>query len=769
MRISFPPRLALAALLIAGSTLGSRAAASDVVLYAADAINVSGAWSLVASSGAAGGHMLSTADGGWASTEVPIASPTHYFEMRFDVAAATTYQVWLRMRGTADSKWNESVWVQFDGAVDDAGNALWPIGSSAALLVNLENCSACGIAAWGWQDNGWWTGQTARVRFATAGTKTLRVQLREDGVAVDQIVLSPATWFSASPGALRHDTTIVPKPSASPTITLVKQPYLQQVSDRSAIVVWTTRENGIADVRYQSGGSAARVAPARTRHVAATTTGLPYDYYQHEAQLTNLTASTAYTYTPTVDGLALSGGDRFVTAPPVGTGTARFIAFGDSGIGSTEQRQLAALMTNDTFDFALHTGDVVYGTATTSGAGGYPQLQHWFFDIYRDWLRTRPMFPSLGNHDDEANRAAPYRDVFVLPTHGASATYPDHARRFYSFDYGAAHIVVLDTELAFQDLARRQAQLDWLRADLAASMQPWKIAVFHRSPYSAGGEHGSDLAVRSAFSPIFDEYGVALALSGHEHDYERSVPVRETADGTATVYIVTGGGGARLYPAGTAWWTAASRSAFHYMRGSITPCQIVLQAVGLNGVVFDGTTIDRCAAPPPLSPPPPPPPPTGLPYGGTAPVVPALIEAEFFDEGGKGVAYLDATAGNEGGQLRNTDVDIQQAYDTNGGFNIGWMRAGEWLAYTIDVPQSRAYTISARVASPAQGGTFHIEVGGVNVTGPMVVPNTGNWQTWTTITKSGVGLATGRQTLRIVLDAAGPTGTLANLNYLRIE
>jgi len=168
------------------------------------------------------------------------------------------------------------------------------------------------------------------------------------------------------------------------------------------------------------------------------------------------------------------------------------------------------------------------------------------------------MYPSIGNHDDEANFAAPFRDVFVLPSNGASAAFPEHAERFYSFDYGAAHVVALNTELAFQNLKRRQAQLDWLERDLAATTQPWKIAVFHRSPYSAGTHHGSDLAVRAALAPIFDRHHVALVLSGHEHDYERSIPVRETADGGPTVYVVSGGGGAKLYPAGSAWWTAVS-------------------------------------------------------------------------------------------------------------------------------------------------------------------------------------------------------------------
>jgi len=50
------------------------------------------------------------------------------------------------------------------------------------------------------------------VSFATSGTHTVRVQVREDGVQFDQIVLSPSTYLNASPGLLTNDTTIVPKP-----------------------------------------------------------------------------------------------------------------------------------------------------------------------------------------------------------------------------------------------------------------------------------------------------------------------------------------------------------------------------------------------------------------------------------------------------------------------------------------------------------------------------------------------------------------------------
>jgi glucose/arabinose dehydrogenase len=160
--------------------------------------------------------------------------------------------------------------------------------------------------------------------------------------------------------------------------------------------------------------------------------------------------------------------------------------------------------------------------------------------------------------------------------------------------------------------------------------------------------------------------------------------------------------------------------------------------------------------------------PTRTPYRGVPIAVPGVLQAEEFDEGGQGFAYHDATAGNSGGQFRPTDVDIEATSDAGAGYNVGWMDAGEWLAYSIDVATAGVYRLEARVASNGAGGTFHVEVNGVDVTGSLAIPNTGGWQNWTTISKTGATLQGGRQTLRIVLDTKSAAGVLGNLNYLRL-
>ncbi len=138
------------------------------------------------------------------------------------------------------------------------------------------------------------------------------------------------------------------------------------------------------------------------------------------------------------------------------------------------------------------------------------------------------------------------------------------------------------------------------------------------------------------------------------------------------------------------------------------------------------------------------------PYLGSPYVLPATIQAEDYDAGGAGVAYSDLDPANNGGQYRPAEgVDIELCYDTGGGYNIGWMNAGEWLEYTVDVPVAGQYTIQARVSSLSSGGAFHIEFGGVDRTGMVNVPVTTGWQTWTTVTATAQ-LAPGVQVMRFV-------------------
>jgi len=210
------------AVLLAGIAAPAHAQ-SDVVLYPSDVSVVRGNWSQGASAGGTGMAMQST-DWAWTNTSA-LASPNDYFEASFTAQANTNYHVWLRLRGVGNSKYNESVWVQFNDALDTGGSPAYRIGTSSGLLVNLENCRDCGIAGWGWQDKAYWSSQSPIVRFPTTGTHTIRVQIREDGVGLDQIVLSPSTYMSRSPGLVANDSAVVPKSGGTTSTSTTSTPF----------------------------------------------------------------------------------------------------------------------------------------------------------------------------------------------------------------------------------------------------------------------------------------------------------------------------------------------------------------------------------------------------------------------------------------------------------------------------------------------------------------------------------------------------------------
>jgi|GEM_PF-173389 len=153
---------------------------------------------------------------------------------------------------------------------------------------------------------------------------------------------------------------------------------------------------------------------------------------------------------------------------------------------------------------------------------------------------------------------------------------------------------------------------------------------------------------------------------------------------------------------------------------------------------------------------------TESPYGGTAAVIPGTIQAENYDVGGQGIAYNDADAVNSGGQYRTTEgVDVENTGDAGGGYDVGFTNAGEWMKYTVNVITTGVYTLQARVASPGTGNSLHVEIDGTNITGSMVIPNTGDWQTYQTISVTTPSITSGQHIVHIYEETGG-----FNINYI---
>ena len=140
-----------------------------------------------------------------------------------------------------------------------------------------------------------------------------------------------------------------------------------------------------------------------------------------------------------------------------------------------------------------------------------------------------------------------------------------------------------------------------------------------------------------------------------------------------------------------------------------------------------------------------------IPFTGVPLVIPGSIEAEDFDDGGNGVSYYDTTPGNSGASYRtDEDVDIEPC--SEGGFNVGWIVTDEWLEYSVVVDATGLYDINFSVASTMDGGAFHLELNGSDVTGTIISPNTGAWTIYTAITKADVELTAGEYILRFYVD-----------------
>lgn len=199
---------ALALFFISATTATAHASNNDVVLYASRAPVKAGTWTVVADSPAAGGYAMANPDSGASVVTAPLAQPLNYFQLTFPAYGATAYHLWIRGKAAENSTSNDSVFVQFSDSVTSSGSAINRIGTTSGMTVILQPCTNSRVRGWGWTDNGWCS-VGANVYFQNTGTHTIRIQVRQDGLSIDQIVLSPVTYLSAAPGKTSNDTTIL--------------------------------------------------------------------------------------------------------------------------------------------------------------------------------------------------------------------------------------------------------------------------------------------------------------------------------------------------------------------------------------------------------------------------------------------------------------------------------------------------------------------------------------------------------------------------------
>ena len=128
----------------------------------------------------------------------------------------------------------------------------------------------------------------------------------------------------------------------------------------------------------------------------------------------------------------------------------------------------------------------------------------------------------------------------------------------------------------------------------------------------------------------------------------------------------------------------------------------------------------------------------GDPFHGLPHRTAERIEAEDYDYGGPGVAYVDLDETNQGGRYRTLDrVDIQETSDAGGGYNVGWLMRGESLTYTVEIPEvaEQLFMVTARVAAPGSGAAAQLLVANTSDRADFPIPDTGGWQIWNDLSR----------------------------------
>jgi len=313
-------------------------------------------------------------------------------------------------------------------------------------------------------------------------------------------------------------------------------PYIQAVSSSEATVCFELREDG--DGKVDCDGRS--VASPRGR--------------RHEVVLRDLKPGTRYEYSVQPGGIKAS----FKTSPD-GDADLFFLAWGDCRTSYERLAKMSALAARDLPDFSVHTGDLV-------DEGTVPEDWDRFFEAAAPLLRTGALWPSMGNHEYDAKL---YYDLFILPA----------PERYYTFSAGPAQFFILDADWNGR---RDPKQRAWFSEEMKKSSARWRFVVLHQPVVSCPcDDFTPETSMYRIFGRIIEEGRVAAVFQGHNHNYQR-------AERNGVLYITTGGAGAPLYSIGDQTpETKCARVVNHYVRVRVSGKTLSLEAVDLNGTVFD--------------------------------------------------------------------------------------------------------------------------------------------------------------------------------------
>lgn len=344
-----------------------------------------------------------------------------------------------------------------------------------------------------------------------------------------------------------------------------KSPYLIYEGDNTEMkVLWQLNSAGAstiawgADTFYSAGS-------AQTSEYGSD--------HQHVYTITNLTPCARYYYRVVADTNTFRG--SFRAAPPADAGRTKFIVYGDSRSYPEDHDWVAgSIVSTCVADSDFQSVIVSVGDLVNNG----DQETDWDTELFdADYSQIREMFGTMpyqsvmGNHEQSGLLFSKY-----FP-------YPFVNDRYWSFDYGPAHFVMLDQ---YSDYGPGSPQLDWIESDLASTDKPWKFVCMHEPGWSAG-PHANNVIVQDYIQPLCEKYGVAVLFAGHNHYYAR-------AEVNGVEHITAGGGGAPLYPPDTAYpHVVTGTRALHYCKVEIDGDSLELTVAKPGGKVIDHFTLTR--------------------------------------------------------------------------------------------------------------------------------------------------------------------------------
>lgn len=267
-----------------------------------------------------------------------------------------------------------------------------------------------------------------------------------------------------------------------------------------------------------------------------------------------------------------------------------FLALGDSAGSDPARLRVAESMTGHSPDFVLHLGDMVE-------SGLDEDADEEYFAPYSALQARVPFFQALGNHDygpdSRADAGKGFLKANYAPFHSVPLTgLPPH---YYFFDIAHARFFVLDANYFYgnkfaPDLEPGSKQYKWLDHFLGkASDKTWKFVTVHQPLYSTGAHGGAEAQVK-ALEPLFLKHKVDLVLQGHDHNYERTMPIKEGMPDEAggIVYLTLGGGGSTPYiQRRNEDWSEKFLPAYHYAGFEVKEKSLTMTVYNKDGEVLD--------------------------------------------------------------------------------------------------------------------------------------------------------------------------------------